>query len=136
MPAPSHQVRTLWLCGALHCFTHLYQVALLPLYLLIKDDLGLSRLEEATLLVTAMMAAYYLPSYHAGLLADKWSRKKLLAWGLALNGVGFICLSQAHSYGIALFCTAICGLGGSAYHPAATALIAHLFPKNTGKAIG
>jgi MFS family permease len=27
-------------------------------------------------------------------------------------------------------------LGGCAYHPAATALIAHLFPQNTGKALG
>jgi MFS family permease len=83
-----------------------------------------------------MMAAYYLPSYPAGLLADHWSRKKLLAWGLALNGSGFIVLSIAHSYPMALLGVAIAGLGGCTYHPAATALIAHLFPQNTGKALG
>jgi MFS transporter, FSR family, fosmidomycin resistance protein len=129
-------MRTLWLCGGLHTFTHLYQVALLPLYFLIQKDLQLGGIERATLLVTAMMAAYYLPSYHAGLLADHWSRKKLLAWGLAVNGIGFVVLSQAHSYSVALLGAAIAGLGGCAYHPAATALIAHLFPQNTGKALG
>jgi MFS transporter, FSR family, fosmidomycin resistance protein len=129
-------MRTLWLCGGLHTFTHLYQVALLPLYFLIQKDLQLGGIERATLLVTAMMAAYYLPSYHAGLLADHWSRKKLLAWGLAVNGVGFVVLSQAHSYSVALLGAAIAGLGGCTYHPAATALIAHLFPQNTGKALG
>jgi MFS family permease len=136
MPHQSHQLRTLWLCGGLHTFTHLYQVALLPLYLLIQRDLQLGGIERATLLVTAMMAAYYLPSYQAGLLADRWSRKKLLAWGLAVNGAGFIVLSQARSYPMALLGAAIAGFGGCAYHPAATALIAHLFPQNTGKALG
>jgi MFS family permease len=136
MAPQTHQMRTLWLCGALHTFTHLYQVALLPLYLLIQRDLQLGGIERATLLVTAMMAAYYLPSYHAGLLADHWSRKKLLALGLAVNGAGFVVLSQAHTYPMALLGAAIAGFGGCAYHPAATALIAHLFPQNTGKALG
>jgi MFS transporter, FSR family, fosmidomycin resistance protein len=136
MPQRTHQMRTLWLCGVLHTFTHLYQVALLPLYILIQQDLHLGGIERATLLVTAMMAAYYLPSYHAGLLADHWSRKKLLAWGLAVNGLGFVVLSQAHSYAVALLAVAIAGVGGCTYHPAATALIAHLFPNKTGKALG
>jgi FSR family fosmidomycin resistance protein-like MFS transporter len=70
------------------------------------------------------------------LLADHWSRKKLLALGLAVNGAGFVVLSQAHSYPMALLGAAIAGFGGCAYHPAATALIAHLFPQNTGKALG
>src|SRR5438045_8770906 len=107
----SHQMRTLWLCGALHMFTHLYQVALLPLYFLIQKDLQLAGIERATLLVTAMMAAYYLPSYHAGLFADHWSRKKLLAWGLAINGLGFILLSQARTYPLAICGVVIAGLG-------------------------
>src|SRR5438067_766757 len=133
MPHRTHAVRTLWLCGVLHTFTHLYQVALLPLYFLIQQDLRLGGIERATLLVTAMMAAYYLPSYPAGLLADHWSRKKLLAWGLAVNGLGFVVLSQARSYPMALAGVVLAGLGGCTYHPAATALIAHLFPEKTGR---
>ena len=47
-----HRTRTLWLTGVLHGFTHLYGVALLPLYLRIQQDLKLSSVEPATLLVT------------------------------------------------------------------------------------
>lgn len=136
MGEKGRHVRTLWLCGVLHMFTHLYQVALLPLYFLIQRDLGLDGIQKSTLLVTAMMAAYYLPSYQMGVAADHWNRRKLLAWGLGVNALGFVALSQARSYPMALLCTAIAGVGGSAYHPAATALIAKLFPVNTGRAIG
>src|SRR3954451_21381580 len=109
MNSPENRIRTLWLCGALHAFTHLYNVALLPLYLLIQRDLGLSSVEQATLLVTAMMLAYFLPSYPMGVLADRLSRKKLLGFGLAINAVGFLGLSYAPSYGAALACVIVAG---------------------------
>ena len=122
--------------AALHGFTHLYQLALTPLYLYIQKDLGLDNIGQATLLVTVMGAAYFLPSYPIGTLADKWSRKKLLAAGLAMNSLGFICLSQSRGYASAIACVLLSGLGGSFYHPAATALIARLFPEARGKALG
>ena len=52
-----HKTRTLWLTGVLHAFTHLYGVALLPLYLRIQQDLKLRSVEQATLLVTVMGVA-------------------------------------------------------------------------------
>jgi MFS family permease len=137
MPASkTHEVRTLWLCGVLHGFTHLYQMALVPLYLLIQKDLKLASVEEATLLVTVMGISYYAPSYPMGVLADRVSRKRLLALGLAVNGLGFVGLGLAHSYAAALLCVSLAGFGGSFFHPAATALIARLFSSNTGKALG
>src|SRR5437899_9266985 len=94
-----HKIRTLWLIGALHAFTHLYQVALLPLYVLIQRDLGLSSIEQATLLMTVLGLSYFLPSYPQGVLADRLSRKKLLTLGLVINGLGFVGLSLAPNYG-------------------------------------
>ncbi len=130
------KLRTLWLCGALHAFTHIYHVALIPLYLLIQKDFKLASVEAATLLVTVMGVSYFLPSYLMGILADRVSRKKLLALGLTINGLGFVGLSFAPNYSIALLCVIIAGLGGSFYHPAATALVARLYPVGTGKALG
>lgn len=130
------RVRTLWLCGVLHAFTHLYNVALLPLYLLIQADLKLASVDQATLLVTVMMLAYFAPSYPMGLLADRFSRKKILGIGLALNGLGFVGLAFCGSYTMALACVVLAGFGGSFYHPAATAMVARSFPTNTGKALG
>ena len=131
-----HKTRTLWLAGMLHGFTHLYQVVLLPLYLPIQAEFQLAGKGQATLLVTVMMLAYFLPSYPMGVLADRFSRKKLLGWGLAVNALGFIGMSFAPNYATALGCMIVAGFGGSFFHPAATALIARLFPRATGKALG
>ena len=131
-----HKTRTLWLTGVLHAFTHLYGVALLPLYLRIQQDLKLRSVEQATLLVTVMGVAYFLPSYLQGVLADRLSRKRLLATGLAINALGFVGLSFAPNYSWALASVVLAGLGGSFYHPAATALIARLFPEARGHALG
>src|SRR5579863_3896454 len=133
MSERSHKIRVLWLSGALHAFTHIYQMALIPLYLLIQRDFRLASVGEATLLVTVMGIAYYLPSYPIGVLVDRVSRKKMLALGLAVNGLGFACLGLAPSYAWALVCVVVAGLGGSVYHPAATALVARVHPVGTGK---
>jgi MFS family permease len=135
-PHANHKTRTLWLTGMLHCFTHLYGTALLPLYLLIQHDLKLNSVSQATSLVTVMLIAYFLPSYPLGVLADRMSRKKLLAYGLAINALAFVGLAFAPGYGSAMACVILAGIGGSSYHPAATAMIARLFPRDTGRALG
>lgn len=136
MTADGHRVRTLWLCTILHAFTHLYHVALLPLYFQIQSDFRLASVGQATFLVTSMMAAYYMPSYFMGHLADRMSRRKLLEWGLYLNGAGFLGLALAPNYGLALVAMILSGIGGSFYHPAATAMVVRLFPEKTGRTLG
>jgi MFS family permease len=113
-----------------------YQVALLPLYLPIQQDFKLSGVGKATLLVTVLMIVYFVPSYPMGALADRVSRKKLLGLGLAINGLGFVGLALAPNYATALLCVMVAGFGGSFYHPAATAMVARLYPVGTGRALG
>jgi len=108
----------------------------MPLYLRIQAQLKLTSVEQATLLVSVLGLAYFLPSYPLGTLADRMSRKKLLALGLAINSLGFIGLSMAPNNGWALASTVVAGFGGSFYHPAATALVARLFPQARGRALG
>jgi len=136
MHAPQHRVRTLWFIGVLHAFTHLYHVALLPLYLPMQRDLKLASVEQATLLLTALMLVYYGLSYPLGILADRVSRKKLLGWGLLINAMGYVGLSFASNYPLALASVVVAGVGGSFFHPAATALVARLYPEATGRALG
>jgi MFS family permease len=133
-----HRTRTLWLSGFLHAFTHLYQVALLPLYLLIVQDktFAIHTVEQATFLVTVLMLSYFIPAYPVGILADRFSKRKLLAIGLIINALGFVGLALSKSYPQAVLCMIVSGVGGSAFHPAATALIARLFPGSTGRAFG
>ncbi len=138
--AAAHRIkghgRTLWLVGLLHGFNHLYNVALLPVYLPIQRDLHLPSVAAATSLTTVMMVAYFLPSYPLGILADRFSRKRLLAAGLTLNALGFIGLAAAPNQAVALLSVVVAGVGGSFYHPAATALVVGLYPRRTGRALG
>lgn len=131
-----HKTRALWLVGVLHAFTHIYHVALLPLYLLIQRDFGFASVGQATALLTAMMMAYYLPSYYLGVLADRLSRKKLLGWGLFINAAGFVGLALAPGFGWALAAVIVAGIGGSFFHPAATAMIVRMYPNQAGRALG
>src|SRR5687767_4947938 len=108
-----HRTRVLWLTGGLHAFTHVYQVMLLPLYFLIQEDLKLESVGRATLLQTVMMVAYFVPSYPMGILADRFSKKNLLTWGLAINGLGFVCLGFAPGYAMAIASLILAGIGGS-----------------------
>ena len=94
----------------LHAFTHLYQVALLPLYLPIQEQFGLKSVGQSTLLVTIMMLAYFAPSYPMGMLADRVSRKKLLGFGLLLNGLGFVGLARSPELRLG-YC--LCDRGGN-----------------------
>jgi len=71
-----------------------------------------------------------------GVMADRFSRKKLLSIGLAINAIGFIGLAFAPSYALALACVMVAGFGGSFFHPAATALVARLYPGKAGRALG
>lgn len=134
--AHANRTQALWWVGALHAFTHTYHVALLPLYLLIQRDFGFTSVGQATALLTVMMGAYYLPSYYLGVLADRCSRKRLLGWGLAINAAGFVGLAVAPNYGWALVAVIGAGIGGSFYHPAATAMVVRMFPQQTGRALG
>ncbi len=131
-----HKNRTLWLVGALHAFTHVYHTVLMPLYLLIQRDFQFRSVAQATSLVTILMIAYILPSYGLGVLADRVDRRKLLGYGLLINALGFVGLAYAPNYACAVAALIVAGFGGSFYHPAATAMVARLFPTNTGKALG
>jgi len=136
MSASTHRSRTLALATVLHAFTHIYQMALTPLFLLIQNFYRRDTIEDATLLLTLMLVAYFLPSYPMGMLADRFSRKKLLSIGLAINALGFIGLALAPNYTVAVACVLVAGFGGSFFHPAATALIARLYPGKAGRALG
>ena len=136
MTDATHKNRTLALLTVLHGFTHLYHVALLPLFLRIQDDFKLPTTDEATLLLTVLMLAYYAPSYIAGELSDRFSRKLLLTIGLALNGIGFVLLAWAPSYSMAMAAVVVAGLGGTLYHPSGMAMVGDLFHGKGGRAFG
>lgn len=127
---------SLWLVTLLHAITHIYQFALIPLYLAIRADLHLTGDWQATMLVTVQGVVYFGVSLPMGILADKMSRKKLLVIGTFMNGLAMLGFACAPNYGWAIAWMALAGLAGSFFHPAATPLMVALFPERPGWALG
>jgi MFS family permease len=127
---------TLALCTLLHGFTHAYGSMLVPLYFRIADDLKLSGIGAATLIVTLYGAVYNLGSYAAGLAADRFSRKMLLTIGLLGNAAAILAIGLSRQYSTILVLGIAAGLFGTIFHPSANALASSHYPKSPGMAIG
>jgi MFS transporter, FSR family, fosmidomycin resistance protein len=127
---------TLALSTILHGFTHAYGSMLVPLYYRIADDLKLPGVGRATLIVTIYGAVYNLGSYGAGLAADRFSRKKLLAIGLLGNALAIGGIGLCRDYWGILALGVAAGIFGTIFHPSANALASSHYPKSPGMAIG
>src|SRR5690242_254686 len=83
---------TLALCTVLHALTHAFASMLVPLYLLMKNDLGRGGVKAIALIVTIYGAVYCLFSYPAGVMADRFNRKVLLGVGLLGNALTILAM--------------------------------------------
>jgi MFS family permease len=128
--------RTLALCTILHGFTHAYGSMLVPLYFRIADDLKLSGVAAATLIVTLYGATYNLGSWVGGVAADRFSRKMLLTIGLLGNSLAILGIGLTRQYPLILALAMAAGIFGTIFHPAANALVTSHYPKSPGMAIG
>src|SRR6202044_1953570 len=89
---------TLFLCTILHAFTHAYATMLVPLYLMMRDDLHLKLVSAVSTIVTLSGIVYSIGSYGGGLLADRFDRKTLLGIGLLGNAVAIIAMGLTRQY--------------------------------------
>jgi MFS family permease len=127
---------TLGLATLLHAFTHAYSVMLVPLYLLVRDDLHLTRVSSVSLIVTLYGLIYCLCSYGAGVLADRFNRKALLGIGLLGNALAITGIGLTRRYEMLIVLGLCAGIFGALFHPAANALAPAHYPKGPGMAIG
>jgi MFS family permease len=127
---------TLALCTLLHALTHALGSMLVPLYLLMRDDLRRTGVKEIALIVTVYGVVYALFSYPAGILADRMNRKVLLGIGLIGNASAVALMGLTHRYELLLLLGVMGGMFGSLFHPTANALVPAHFPKNPGMPIG
>lgn len=127
---------TLALCAVLHAFTHAYATLLVPLYLLVRDDLGLPGVGRASAIVTVYGLVYCFLSYPAGLLADRFSRSLLLGVGLLGNALAVAAMGLTRRYELLMLWSVLGGAFGAIFHPAANALVPAHYPRSPGMAIG
>jgi MFS family permease len=132
-PVTQHRKRTLATCctaHALHDGLSDLSYVLLPV---LAQAFGLS-LSQVGLIRSAhrtAMAAFQIP---AGLIAERFGARNLLALGTLVAGCAFVALGYVQGFWpilIALFCA---GVGSAVQHPLCSTIISHTYPDNGRRA--
>jgi len=132
--AHRRDIQVMGAVGAAHFFSHFYQLALAPLFLLIGRDLGISFTELGLLITTFFIAsaAFQTP---AGFLIDRIGARPVLIGGLGVLSVTVTAYSLAPNYQIMLVLMFLAGAGNSVFHPADYSLMnSAVDPKLIGRA--
>jgi MFS transporter, FSR family, fosmidomycin resistance protein len=110
-------VRVISLIGFGHFFSHFYQLALAPLFIMIHNEMGFSFTELGILIgVFYAASAFFQPP--AGFLIDRFGARLALLGGLAVMAISFIGYGFLPSYPVMVALSLLSGLGNSVFHPA------------------
>lgn len=134
LPAPSREIATISAVGTAHFTSHLLQLAFAPLFIAMREDLGVSFTELGLLL-----SVFYLASGSgqvlAGILVDRFGAHRLLLGGMALHGAAIAAVGLAPTYWLMLPLAMLAGLGNAVYHPADLSILSHrISPERLGRA--
>lgn len=129
MAAPARgDYRTIGVVGSAHFTSHILQLALAPLFPLLRDDLGVG-FTELGLILTVFYAFSGFGQVAAGVLVDRFGPHRLLIGGVLLQGGAIGAMSLAPGYWVFLPLAAVAGLGNSVYHPANLSILSYRVSK-------
>lgn len=100
-----------------HGTSHFFQLALAPLFPLVKDDLGVSY-AALGFVVAVFYTVSALVQPVAGFVVDRFGGRAVLIGGIGLLALGTLVQALGGSYAMVVAGAAIAGLGNSVFHPA------------------
>ncbi len=122
--APRREFATISVVSAGHFVSHVLQLALAPLFIAMREDLGVSFTE-----LGVVLSIFYLFSgagqVLAGIMVDRFGADRLLIGGILLQSASVACMGLAPNYAALLPLAALAGLGNSVYHPADLSILSH-----------
>ncbi len=141
--------RILALIGTGHFLSHFYMLCLPPLFLVWRDEFGVSfaELGLAVALMSGVTAALQTP---VGFLVDRYGARPFLVGGVLLMALSIAAMAAAPGYWAILALAVLSGVGNSVIHPADYAILGgsidrsrigrafalHTFTGNLGFAFG
>ncbi|MFQ5458121.1 MAG: spinster family MFS transporter [Myxococcota bacterium] len=137
-PSRGYARYTLGLLALINVFNFVDRQAITILFEPIKHDLGLSDAQLGFVAGAAFAVFYAVLGIPFGRLADVWSRRRLIALGVAAWSAMTVLSGLARSFGQLLLARIGVGVGEAAYGPAALAIISDLFPpsrRSTAQAV-
>lgn len=122
-----HEKRTLATCCTAHTLHDGLSDVTYVLLPLLAQTFGLS-LAQVGLIRSAhrvAMAAFQIP---AGLIAERFGERNLLALGTAVAGAAFLALGYASGFWMILVALFFAGFGSAVQHPLCSTIISHSYP--------
>jgi FSR family fosmidomycin resistance protein-like MFS transporter len=133
-PPRATDARVIGLVGAAHFVSHIYILALPPVFPFVRAEFGVSY-TELGLVVAAFNVVSALLQTPAGFLVDRTSARTVLVGGLLLGALSLAAAAMAPVFillGAAFLCL---GLANTVYHPADYALLSNrVSPGRVGQA--
>jgi len=142
LPVPSRKlasaarITVFALVGLGHVMSHIYILALPPLFALIKSDLDIDY-AALGLLVTVFHVATGLMQVPAGFLVDRIGARPTLVGGLVLCAAGIAGIGMVDGFWTMVILSTLAGVGNSVFHPADYAILAGTVEdRHLGKTFG
>ncbi len=114
--------------ASINFFNYIDRQVIFPLFHSIQQDFNVTD-TQLGLLGTVFMLVHSLASVPLGILADKTSRKSLIAGGVGFWSLASFASGLAPNFGTLIGIRSMVGIGEASYAPAATAMISDNFPQ-------
>jgi MFS family permease len=125
-----NQKAMLWVLTLINLLNYLDRQVIFPLFGHLKVEFGLTDFHLGVL-GTAFLLVQSLATFPLGILADRMSRKVIIAGGVALWSAATFASGLAGSFKGLLGIRSVVGIGEASYAPAAVAMITDNFPEET-----
>ena len=121
-------------CAFMYMYSHSLFTTVMPLYVILSMGVPL---EMVPLLFIGFSGTTSIGSFMAGPISDRIGRRRPLAFGIGLLGLGFAALPFLRDLTSLVLASLSLGFGSGFFHPIASAIIADVStPENRGKAYG
>ena len=124
------------LTGLAHLLSHFYQIALAPLFPLLRDEFGVSY-TALGLIVSLFYGVSGVCQAFVGILVDRYGADRLLLFGITTMATAVLLMGLVPAYWLLLPLAVVAALGNSVFHPADLSILsAKVSPQRIGRAFG
>src|SRR6266516_278973 len=128
IPLTSYQIRLLAVLALINFVNFAARQVFVPLIPLLRDHLHATDAQLGSL-QTFLLVVLAVGSIPFGFLADRFSRKAIIAIGILLWSISTLAGGLVSTFLFFLIARAMVGLGEAAYAPAAQSMISGAFPE-------
>ena len=135
---PEHRSDTLviGLVGLAHLLSHFYQIALAPLFPLLRAEFGVSY-TALGLIISLFYGVSGMCQAFVGILVDRYGGDRLMLFGILTMSTSVMLMGFAPAYWVLLPLAVLSALGNSVFHPADLSILsAKVSPERLGRAFG